>query len=181
MPRTIGSRSEVVDGPEGPEIRVRSPRHWGPLVFLPFWLFFWTIGGGFAIVQFVRGSGERAFLGLWLIGWFVGELFAGFAWSWMAFGHEVISAQQGFLKVTRKIGKWGIAKRYPLHECVGLRASGWFGSPFSFSASLRPWGLGGGTVAFDHKGKTVRFGFSLEEAETRAIVNELQAYVPPNT
>ena len=99
----------------------------------------------------------------------------------MAFGQEVVSVQQGVLGVERRIGSLGITNTYPLHECTGLRASGWFGSPFSSSASLRPWGLSGGTIAFECNGKTVRFGLGLEEAEARSVVSELARYVRPNT
>jgi hypothetical protein len=181
MGRAIGTRTEIVDGQDGPEIRIRAPRHWWPIVFLPFWLFFWTIGGGFAIVQFIRGSGPRAFLGLWLVGWLLGEVFAAFAWFWMVFGKEVVSVQRGVLGIARRIGRLGITKTYPLHECASLRAAGWFGPPFSFSASLRPWRLFGGTIAFESSGKTVRFGVALEEVEAQSVVSELERYVRPNT
>jgi hypothetical protein len=147
------------------------------MVFLPFWLFFWTIGGATAIVVFIRGSGPRAFLGVWLVGWLLGEIFVALAWCWMAFGREVISVRQRTLGVARAIGNLTMEKRYDLDECTGLRASGWFGPPFSFSANLRQWGLSGGTIAFEQNGKTVRFGLGLEETEARSVVNELAGRV----
>lgn len=181
VPRRLGPRSEVIDTAEGVEIRIRAPRHWWPLVFLPIWLVGWTVGGAFAIVEFTRDPGARGFLGVWLVWWLLGELFAALAWSWMAFGMEVISIRLGVLNIGRRIGSWGIVKHYRLHECSNLRPAGWFGSPFSFSASLRPLGLSGGTVAFDHGGKVIRFGFSLDEAEAGSVAKELAGHVRPNT
>ena len=177
----IGNRTQVENGPDGPVIRIRAPKHWWPLIFLPIWFAGWTAGGFFAFREFLTEPDSRGFLGFWLLGWLFGEVFAVLAWSWMAFGQEVVAVQQGMLNIGRTIGPWGIWKRLSLHECSNLRAAGWFGSPFSVSASLRQWGLSGGTVALEHLGKTRRFGFGLEESEARAVAEQLARYVGPNT
>ena len=119
----------------------------------------------------------QLFLAVWLVGWLAGELFAALAWSWMAFGEEVISVPPGNLAIARRIGPWGITRHYPLNECTALRAAGWFGTPGSVSDSLRPWGLSGGTVAFDYQGRTVRFGIGLDEAEAHAVAEELNLLI----
>lgn len=180
MPRMIGSRTQIVDASSGPEIRIRAPKNWWPIIFLPVWILGWTAGGIFALREFVAGSEPRLFLGLWLVGWLGGELLAILTWSWMVFGREVLSVRQGLFTIGREVGRFAIKRRYPLHEISNLRASGWFGSPFLKSGSLQYWGLSGGTIAFDRKGKSVRFGLSLEEPEARAVVNELALYVRPN-
>jgi hypothetical protein len=81
------------------------------------------------------------------------------------------------LSLAKRIGPVQKAWRYPLHETTNVRAAGWFGSPMSFADSLRPWGLTGGTVAFEHNGKTVRFGIGLPENEAREVATELASYV----
>jgi hypothetical protein len=180
MSRAIGKRSTAVDRTGGIEIHIKAPRHLWTLVFLPIWLAFWTFGGFAAIRQFVSDPTSRGFLGIWLIAWLVAELLASYVWLWMAFGKEIIAVWQGALSLKRDIGGWGRAKLLRLHECRNLRASGSFGSPFSFSESLRFWGVSGGTIAVDHQGRVIRFGIGLEETEAQAVVRELAPYFPAN-
>ena len=175
MNRALGGRTTIADGPGGPEVHIRAPRQWWALVFLPVWFVGWTFGGIMAIRQMVIEP--QLFLAVWLVGWLAGEVFVTLAWSWMAFGEEVISVAQGTLAVARRVGPWQFARRYPLHECRALRAAGWFGSPMSFADSLRPSGLTGGTVAIDRDSKPIRFGIGLDEAEANAVVKELEPYV----
>lgn len=119
----------------------------------------------------------QAFLALWLVGWLVAEVFVAVAWSWLAFGEEVVTIASGTLTIARKVGRWQIARHFSLQECSNLRASGWFGPTVSFAESLRPWGLTGGTVAIDCNSEPVRFGIALDEGEAHAVANELQPFV----
>jgi hypothetical protein len=120
----------------------------------------------------------QLFLAVWLVGWLAGEVFAVVAWSWLAFGEEIVAVREGVLAIEKRIGPLALARSYPVHEAGNLRAVGWFGSRMSFSDSMRPWGLSGGTVAFDHRGKTVRFGIGLDEKEARSVADELGPHVP---
>jgi hypothetical protein len=159
----------------GPTVRVRAPRNWGALIFLPIWLAGWTFGGVLAIGSFLREP--QLFLGVWLLGWAAGEAFAVLAWSWAAFGEEVLTIGERVISVAKRIGPFQKARSHPLHEASDIRAAGWFGSPTSFSDSMRPWGLTGGTLAFDHSGKPVRFGIGLNEHEARQLAAELAPYM----
>jgi hypothetical protein len=156
-------------------VHIRALRNWGILLFIPLWLSGWTYGGIVAISSLI--SHPESFLAFWLVGWLFGEVFAALAWLWAAFGKEVVLIQQGTLTISKRIGGVQLARRYPLHEVRNIRASGWYGSPTSFSESLRPWGLSGGTVAFDHQGKPVRFGIGLSEEEAREVATELAPYL----
>jgi hypothetical protein len=175
MSGRLGDRSTIVDGPGGPEVHIRAPRHWGILLFLPVWIVGWTFGGIMAIRQMF--TEPTPFLAVWLVGWLAGEVFTVVAWSWMAFGEEVLSVAQEVLTIARRVGPLQIRRCYALHECSSLRASGWFGLPMSFSDSLRLWGLTGGTIAVDCNGKPIRFGIGLEEAEANVIVKQLMPFI----
>src|SRR5688572_17950616 len=136
--RHLGKRIRVGEGGGGPEVHVRAPRLWGLLVFLPFWLAGWTSGGIMTILAFVREP--QLFLGVWLVGWAFGEVFVVLAWSWAAFGKEVIAVEGGALRVGKRIGPFRRERAYSLDEVGNVRAAGWFGSPTSPSDSLRQWG-----------------------------------------
>ena len=173
--KQIGKRIWVDQGVRVPEVHVRAPRNWAMLAFLPFWLAGWTFGGIVAMLSFAREP--QLFIAAWLVGWTFGEAFAVLAWFWAAFGEEVVAVDSGALHVGKRIGPLRRERVYLLHEASNVRAMGWFGSPTSFADSLRPWGLTGGTVAFDYHGKPVRFGIGLEEREAREVARELAPYV----
>jgi hypothetical protein len=65
--KQIGSRVTIEHSIGGPAVRIRAPRNWGALIFLPIWLAGWTFGGVLAIGAFFREP--QLFLGVWLIGW----------------------------------------------------------------------------------------------------------------
>jgi hypothetical protein len=43
---------------------------------------------------------------------------------------------------------------------------------------MAQWGLSGGTVAFDYRGKTHRFGIQLQETDAATVVETLKQYLP---
>jgi len=173
--KQIGSRITIEHTVGGPEVHVRAPRNWWALIFLPIWLAGWTFGGLVALGTFLREP--QLFLGVWLLGWVAGEALAVLAWSWAAFGEEVLTFYEGVLTLAKRIGPFQRTRRFPLHETSNVRAAGWFGSPTSFADAMRPWGLTGGTLAFDHNNRPVRFGIGLAEQEARELATELAPYV----
>jgi hypothetical protein len=162
------------------EIRIPTRKLGGFLVFLPVWLAGWTAGGVAMLIALISGNpvGGIGFAVLWLVMWACGWLFTTYAWLWMAFGREIIRAGEGgVLTVKRDVFGLGSTKTFPIHAISDLRAAGLFGNPYSWSASMSHWGLSGGTVAFDHDGKTHRFGIHLEEDEARAVAERLRSYL----
>lgn len=182
LKESIGLRSTLIDDGAGPEVHIRAPRKWWPLIFLPVWFVVWTFAGIDVIRREFAANPDPLlafFLVVWLVFWLVGAVFVAVAWSWMTFGREVVSIAHGTLAIRRRIGPWGISRQYSLVECAGLRAAGWFGVPDlrSVSDSLRLWGLTGGTIVFDYRGRPVRFGIGLEEAEASSVVKRLAPFV----
>ncbi len=147
---------------------------------MPVWLIFWTMGGvaAFRAVLGEMPIGERMFLIVWLTMWAFGEVFVFYAWVWNAFGKEIVRIESGLLTTKRDVFGLGPIKSFQTMEISNLRAAGFFGNMTSWSAGMAFWGLSGGTVAFDYKDKTHRFGIQLEEKEARKIVERLGAYLP---
>src|SRR3954468_14353418 len=94
-------RFEVEQGLGGERIRIPARRNLFALLFLPFWLFFWTIGGFVALTQFLR-TGE-AFIGLWLCGWAAGEVSVTLIVVWMICGAELIGVTGGDLEIGQSL------------------------------------------------------------------------------
>jgi hypothetical protein len=45
----------------------------------------------------------------------------------------------------------------------------------SWAHSMAYWGLSGGTVAFEHENKTIRFGFSLNEDDAKQLAETMKS------
>ena len=183
MTRTIATRARVVDSPNALEIHISPPHaprlmHWATLVFLAVWIAFWTYFGAEPVQEIIRKPTLSSVP--WFLGWLSGELFAAFLWAWLAFGREVIAVSDGMPKVGWGVGGLLRFRIYPLRDCTGIRASGWFGDvPFGILVLSACHRGGGGTVAFDCAGRTMRFGIGLPESEANAVAKELEPYIRP--
>jgi hypothetical protein len=114
----------------------------GTLLFIAVWLVLWTIGGGFAIYVFF----------------------------WSLVGCERVLLSPSHLAIKREIFSVGRLREYELAHVSELRVSPNTFNPFDFRSGLQFWGIGGGTIAFDHGAATIRFGAALEEGEAKAVV-----------
>ncbi len=165
-------------------MHIKAPKNWYMLLFLPVWLAGWTLGGITIFVSAVRGTAfatgtAPVAVWSWLCMWLLGELFVLYTLAWMLRGQEVISVSEGKLTIKRDIFGWGPTKTLDIRELHNLRASGYFGSLFSWNYSLAYWGLTGGTVAVDWQGKPQRFGIQLSEGEANLLVQDLKPYLQP--
>jgi hypothetical protein len=136
--------------------------------------------GILVLTQLARGKpdGEGAFLIVWLVMWAVGELFVAYTWLWNAFGKESVRVFSGLLTIKHDMLGLGRTRTFQIHEISNLRAVGLFGSMLSGASSMAYWGISGGTVAFNYRGKTHRFGIQLEEDEALGVIERLRPYLP---
>lgn len=176
----MSNRLTYIDQGIAFEVRIATKKNWWPLFFLPVWLVGWTLGGvaAFRAVSGETPIGARMFLIAWLTMWTFGEVFVFYTWVWNAFGKEIVRVESDLLRIKRDVFGLGPIRNFQTMEISNLRAAGFFGSLDSWSAGMAFWGLSGGTVAFDYKNKTHRFGIQLEEKEAREIVKRLGAYLP---
>jgi hypothetical protein len=170
----------VGDTPAGLEITVPSKRNWLLTIFLGFWLCGWAIGEVVVPTQFFsEGMPPEALLFtiVWLCLWTIGGAFALYAFLWSLVGRERIIAGPNFISIKREILSWGRSREYELTHVRNLRVAPAHYNPFDLRSGLQFWGIGGGTVSFDHGSATVRFGAGLEESEARSIVGQIQSRV----
>lgn len=163
-------------GLRGEQIRVPARRNIFALLFLPFWLFFWTIGGIFAIGEFAR-TGE-AFLALWLCGWAVGWLAAAGVIAWMLCGAELLRVTGGDLEIGESLFGWARTRLYRGGEVRGLTGNSTpFFAQFQFALPfvMRPRS---GSVKFHYGARTIYAAQGLDEAEGQMIVTHLLRQLP---
>lgn len=174
-------RSSVEDTGRGLEIVIPAQRRWFTLLFLSFWLLFWTFGGITTMVQLFAPDtplGVDLFMLVWLCGWAAGEVVVATIILWMLRGREMVTLTPRMLSVRREV--FGIG---PTHEFDVAHISDFRASPIPFGASSSggPLSLlrqGFGTIAFDYGAKTYRFGISMEEAEARLLIKRIEEKVP---
>jgi hypothetical protein len=172
-----GRRSTTREMPGGLEVVVPSKRNPFLLVFLAAWLVGWAFGEVFAAREVLTGRAKEGtlFLVAWLVMWTIGGGFAIYTWVWALVGKEIIRLTPGMLAVRRDVLGFGRTKEYDLSYVKRLRVAQQVSDPLGWGSSMRFWGIGGGTIAFDYGSKTFHFAASIDEAEGHQIVGELKS------
>jgi hypothetical protein len=175
-------RALITGGPEGLEIVIPARRNLIVLLFLGIWLAGWVTGELTALAELLSGSpeGPEGFLLLWLALWTFAGAFAAYTWLWMLVGKERIVMGTSALHVKRDVLGLGRTRTFGLFRIRNLRVASGPTGPRDVAAALRLAGLTGGLIAFEHDGKTIRFGASLDPAEAQIIVERMkQRYAFP--
>ncbi len=152
-------------------------RSWFVILFLTFWLCGWAVAEVMVANQFLHGDAPpdgEFFMLAWFGVWTVGGLFAIYAWLWQVMGKEIVIVRGQTIIIRRDMGGFGFDKEYNLIQLRDLRRGPVGFSPVDLSSSLQLWGVGGGTIAFDHGDKTYRFGAGLDEAEAKQVVTAIK-------
>lgn len=175
-PRAPKIRATITGGPEGLEIVIPVRRHFFPLLFLGVWLVGWLMGETTAIRQIFsdRPGGPAAFLLLWLILWTAGGGVAAYLWLWMLVGKERILMGASALHMKHDVLGLGRVRTYELLKIRNLRVAPPPAAPRGTGVMVGLPGVAGGLIAFEHAGKTVRFGASIDEIEARTIVERMR-------
>jgi hypothetical protein len=172
-------RTTIRDEPEGLTFLIPARRSRYMRVFLPIWLAGWAIGvlAGFLrlALNVVSGSPTPSTLVVWLVVWTVGGLVVALLWLWMLAGRERVVLTTERLRIRYELFGRGFSREFALADVRDLRVSyeplsWWAASP---RARLMWWGIGGGTVLFDHGARTVRFGAGVDEAEGELLVRRI--------
>lgn len=104
-------------------ISIPSKKKWFVILFMMVWMIGWFFGEIFAITK-IFGSDTplfaNAFLLVWLTGWTLGGLFALYTISWLLFGQELISAENGLLTIQRSIKGIGRKKVYDIKSIKNI-------------------------------------------------------------
>lgn len=149
-----------------------------------FWLLAWTGCGALFIYELVAKTHEREAtlaLVIMLAFWVYFEVRIGRAFLWRKHGVEFLKIDDNQLFYKRSIKGYGKAKSYfcsnitnienidrnNLHPLSFLEGSSWF--------------IGGETIQFSHKDKTVRFGMQLSEKESSKLLEAFKKKIKQNS
>jgi hypothetical protein len=157
-------------------ISIACRKFWPFLIFGGIWLVLWSLGGVIAFSEMIRHKSgpPGGVLAAAIVAWALADLCVAIFWLWFAFGREVITISEGKLVVRNEILGHGRNKTFPLPHVTKLRASGLFGSLYTWSGMFKIYGLSEGVIAFECDGRTHRFGKLLDENEAQEIVRELR-------
>jgi hypothetical protein len=171
-------RGSVQEGPEGLEIVIPPRPNWFRTLFLGAWLCGWAVGEFMVPTTFLSRDLEpeaRMFAMAWLAAWTLGGGFAIYAFLWSIFGRERVLLTPLSLRIKRDLFGTGRVREYELIHIRDLRCAPAIYNPHDFRSGMQVWGIGGGTIAFDHGSATVRFGAGLEEGEAKAIIERMRS------
>ena len=167
---------ETVDGRE--RIRIKAQRSIFAMLFLPFWLTGWTVGGIAAITQLMQRF--DLFLLIWLCCWALGWIAATVVLAWMFFGSEILTVTGSDLEIRRSIPGWSRRKLYRGSEIRGLRASAPPAWPYRNQINLPFQSMRTGSVQFSYGARTIYAAAGLDEPEGTMIVERLAKRLPPS-
>ncbi|MGB7301938.1 MAG: hypothetical protein WBD34_21665 [Burkholderiaceae bacterium] len=171
-------RAKIRDTADGLEIVVPAKKAWFLTLFIGLWLCGWFLGAVMAIVTLVSaeigGIGPVVFLIVWLVGWTVAGLVVLYVFLWRVFGVEQILLSPSVLKIKRNLLGFGRLREYELSQISELRVAPSHSNLFDPRTALQLWGIGGGSVAFNHGAATIRFGAGLDEVEANTIVSRMR-------
>jgi hypothetical protein len=167
-------RSTITEDGGRLTIVIPAMRYWPGLLSLPLAL---MIAGGMGMVlgeDFLRRSENRALFGFMLAVWVFVLVYLLVSFAWMLVGREIVRVENDSLFLKVSVLGVGPLREYPVRDVTGLRVS-----PGVWHEYYRTWCRdleNSGAIAFDCKGKTRRFGKSLDEVEAKAIIARLQEY-----
>jgi hypothetical protein len=163
-------KSTMSDGPEGRTFVIPPRKNRFLIAFLGIWLVGWAAGDAFVCQSIGRNS--TPYLIQWIFFWSIGGSLFFIYWLWMVFGQERVVINQEAIVHRYVLFGMSRSRKFPVTHIRNLRASPPALSYWNSGASF--YGFGSGVVAFDYGAKTIRMGDSLDEAEGRTIVRQMQ-------
>jgi len=167
-------RAKIEESSRGLKIHIPTKKNIFMILFTTAWLGGWAIGEVMVFRLLLFGESPpfpaNAFLIFWLVGWTIGGGWAIYSWFWTVKGVEIITLDSTYLTVKRDLFGFGKTKEYELQHIRNLR----IGTASFNETGFGSWGNSGGTIAFDHGAKTIRFGSSIEEGEADIILSKMK-------
>jgi len=171
----------------GDTIRITIPsiKKWAEIIFLIFWLTFWSIGGHF-VIQIVSQSVEQGsvseldwFLVFWLIFWMIMEVLGVYHLLWLMVGKEEIEISSNSIAIRHTILGIGRFKVFFSEDICGIRIDPTVRiEPYSLAEEGINLNKGSGMITFDYRKKMISMGIGIEEAEAKELVARIQEQYP---
>jgi hypothetical protein len=155
---------------------------WYVIIVGGFWLCWWALGEVMATRLLFQDLGQvplgvSAFILVWLTGWTIGGGITLYLWLWNVAGDELVAVGQGSLVLRRTVFGMGRYREFALAHIRDLHVV----APTSFAWT---WGWAslistlGGSVAFNYGARTYGFGFGLDGAEAKLLLDALRPHLP---
>jgi type VI protein secretion system component VasK len=168
-------------------ISIPSSKYWFITAFLGFWLIFWLAGELLILGALILDGTEAppiAILLIWLVIWTAtgGLMVSQFAWQ--VSGKEVVEVRTQSIKISQVCLGIHPSKEYLASHIKDLRVSS---SNMNLNHPMLQWTYFynlpwyhnmAGSLAFDYGSRTFRFGMSIDEAEAKQIIAEIQQKFP---
>ncbi len=175
----MDERITFIQGDESLQVEIKAKRNWLLIFLFSLVALGWLSGSLIKLYQMfidTNSSGQSAGIGE-LAAWLVFGLIFAYLTSWLVFGKEIIKFTPEIVSLKRDILGLGKAKIYQLQDLAGFRREKYKGSRFSLAYSLEIWGVAGGSLAFDYKGRTHKFGLLLTERDLQNIIKQAKPYL----
>ena len=104
-------------------------------------------------------------------------LFPLYTLLWNIVGKEIITINRYNITIKRAIFGIGLSQTYQLSQVHNLRRSLTTPRLFTMEHNLQQWGFAGGSIAFDYKRNTYRFGLLLSEKDADVLVMRISQYM----
>lgn len=163
-------------------ITIISIKKWGEIIYLVFWLTFWTIIGGHGAIQTIGqgGIGEVEYIFvIWLMVWLGGGVLTIYHLLWLIVGKEEIEISSDSIAYRRTILGIGRFKVFSSEHISGIRIDTAARiEPYRFSEEGITLNKGTGMITFDYIGKTIRIGIGLNKSQARELVVMIHRLYP---
>lgn len=174
--KTIGEYISFKDHEEGFTTIVITPKRelWKDIA-LGTWLLLFTTFGIIIMAQFAYDytREQKLMMFVFLSFWTYFEFKVAKAFLWLVYGKEYIKISKGEFKIKKGIGNYGKLKRYFFDNMSPFKKDETEKTSFSFQFEKSYWVVGGETISFDYKNKTILFGRKLTDEETKLLLQVL--------
>lgn len=167
----------------GLRVTVGPRRRLSIALFLTIWCCGWALGEILVPYSFVTGGMKGAsapaslFLSVWLCFWTYAGISALYIWGMNLFGREVVVLGGSQLELRTEVGPIVRSRSLDLDGARNLRYSPPGTNTRPATSFTDTMGMSG-SLAFDHGGKTYRFGAGLSETDSKRLILTIQKYFP---
>lgn len=146
------------------------------LMFL--WLMAWTVCGLIVFANYFQLHDQKAklFIIIYLSFWAYFEYKIAKTFIWRKFGREKLWIQNNIIHYQREINRKGKINNYNLELVQDLKMIELNTISWADNINQSFWVKGGERLQFTYQSKIIRFGFQLNDTETKNLLKELNQF-----
>lgn len=150
------------------------------LALLFLWLMAWSVCGIIVLVNYFKLSSKDAklFVIIYLSFWAYFEFNILRTFMWKRAGKEKLWVQDGILRYQQELNKRGKITAHNLDLVSKISLVELSRTSLADTINQSFWVKGGERLEYKAQGKTIRFGMQLSDEEARAVLKEVNAFIP---